>query len=44
MLKNLQKEKDIMGKKARERISQKFNLNKMLKQTLNLYEELINKK
>lgn len=43
-IKKSQKEKDIMGKKARERISQKFNLNKMLKQTLNLYEELINKK
>ena len=43
-IKKSQKEKDIMGKKARERISQKFNLNKMLKQTLNLYEELIYKK
>ena len=39
-----QKEKDLMGKEARNRILQKFNLTNMLSQTLNLYEELINKK
>ncbi len=39
-----QEKKDLIGRNARKRIINKFHINKMLERTLNVYEELIEKK
>ena len=39
-----QEKKDLIGKNARKRIISKFHIDKMLKKTLDVYEELIEKK
>ena len=39
-----QKKKDLIGRNARKRIVEKFNLKQMLDKTINVYEELIEAK
>ena len=39
-----QEKKDLVGSNARTRVKQNFNINSMLDKTLNLYEELLQKK
>ena len=39
-----QKNKDIIGRNAQRKIKEKFSLKQMLNQTLQVYEELIERK